>query len=245
MIKLIAIDPPSELTPELVKKLTEEFKIDSKKPVWRQDYIQAKLLEMSHRKCCYCECEINVAGSDLHIEHFYPKHLYKEDVVNWENLLPACKRCNTKKGKVDPKDHPIIHPIKNDPKDHLKVNQFYLYSKDELGEFTIDKLDLNDADRLAVDRYKLGFEIIKKLDMLFKEVNNLSIFNEKNTTKFCRELEGIMKYGTASKKYSAVISTTILTNDDYKKIEALFKNNSLWNKELEKLEKEMKYCALL
>ncbi len=245
MIKLIAIDPPSELTPELVKKLTEEFKIDSKKPVWRQDYIQAKLLEMSAGKCCYCECEINVAGSDLHIEHFYPKHLYKENVVNWENLLPACKRCNTKKGTLDTKKNPIIHPIKNDPKDHLKVNQFYLYSKDELGEFTIDKLDLNDADRLAVDRYKLGLEIIKKLDVLFKEINNISIFNEKNIAKICRELEGIMKYGTASKKYSAVISTTILTNDNYKKIKRLFIKHDLWTDEFIELEQGVEYCALL
>lgn len=44
-------------------------------------------------KCAYCEVQ---AARD--VEHFYPKSLFPERMYRWDNLLFACKNCNTDKG---------------------------------------------------------------------------------------------------------------------------------------------------
>lgn len=249
MIKLNSEPIPSELTPETANALTEKFKQDKNNRVWAQDYIKNALLKMSHGKCCYCECKINNAGSDLHIEHFHPKDIYKDEVVAWDNLLPACSRCNTRKGKLDTKKNPIIHPVKNNPKTHLRVEQYYFSHKDELGEFTIEKLKLNDEVKLAIDRFQLGFSITKNLNDLAKEIANY-LQNETNFTAkqeaiTSRKLTDIMQFGTANKKYSAVISSVILTNSDYQEIKQLFELNNLWDDEFSKLEQQVEFCALI
>jgi uncharacterized protein (TIGR02646 family) len=249
MIKLTPEPIPSELTPEVANELTDKFKQDKNNRVWTQDYIKNALLKMSHGKCCYCECKINNAGSDLHIEHFHPKDIYKDEVVAWENLLPACSRCNTRKGKLDTKKNPIIHPVKNNPKNHLKVEQYYFSHKDDLGEFTIEKLRLNDEIKLAIDRFQLGLSITKSLNDLTKEIDNYlankEILNAKQETIISRKLTEIMQFGTSDKKYSAVMSSVILTNSDYQKIKQLFENYALWNDEFNELEKQVKFCALI
>ena len=249
MIKLNPEPIPSELTPETANALTEKFKQDKNNRVWAQDYIRNSLLKMSHGKCCYCECKINNAGSDLHIEHYHPKDIYKDEVVVWDNLLPACSRCNTKKGKLDTKKNPIIHPVRNNPKTHLRVEQYYFSHKDELGEFTIEKLKLNDEVKLSIDRFQLGFSITKSLNDLAKEIanylQNATHFTAKQETIISRKLTDIIQFGTADKKYSAVISSVILTNSDYQEIKQLFELNNLWDDELKELEKQVEFCALI
>ena len=41
---------------------------------------------------------------------------YPDEVVDWDNLLPSCKRCNTTKGTHDVVTEPIINPFDIDPK---------------------------------------------------------------------------------------------------------------------------------
>lgn len=251
MIKLMLEPIPSELTPDVVLALTEKFKQDKNNRVWTQDYIRNALLKMSNNKCCYCECKINVNGTPLNVEHFHPKHLYPDEVVTWDNLLPSCSRCNTKKEKVDTKNkkYQIIHPVKNNPKQHLKVEQYYFSHKDDLGEFTIEKLQLNDEIKLAIDRFQLGLSVTKNLNDLTKEIANY-FENKIDLTAIqeaiiCRKLTEIMQFGTANKKYSAVIATVILTNSDYQKIKQFFESNNLWNDEFTELEQQVEFCALI
>lgn len=251
MIKLIAKPVPSQLTPELIQELTDKFKQNKNARVWAQDFIKDTLLQMSNNKCCYCECEINVAGSDFHVEHFHPKDIYKDEVVLWDNLLPSCGRCNRHKSTLDTRIKPIIHPIRNEPKNHLEFrsNFLLLVGKDDLGEFTIDRLELNDDERLSVDRYRLAFSVNKSLDKLLKDINeilsNKTYLTENKKTRFSRELRTIMELGTAERKYSAVISSVILINTHYQEIKQLFITQQLWNDDFIELEQQVNDCALL
>lgn len=252
MIKLILQPKPVELTEAIVAELTDKY-IKNKSSVWREEPIKEPirlaLLKMSFGKCCYCECEINSEGSDLTVEHFYPAHIHKIKVLSWENLLPACLRCNREKGTLDTEKRPIIHPINNNPKNHLELNQRFLLlcGKDELGNFTVDRLALN-AERVALSRYKITLAVTNQLKELHEDIfetlaqNNLTDKKEQN---FYRELRKAMLLGTKESKYSAVISTVILSNSHYQEIKQLFESNSLWNDEFKELEKQVEFCALI
>lgn len=72
-----------------------------KKVVWNKAYIKNALLEMSDNKCCYCECKIGKGEREMHVEHFKPKSIYPDLVVEWNNLLPSCPHCNKQKSSHD------------------------------------------------------------------------------------------------------------------------------------------------
>ena len=93
MIKLDRTPKPVELTTALQVALTDEFKLTGKS-VWNIDFIKKALLGFSNDKCCYCEANINEESKYLEVEHFHHKDTYKEEVLEWENLLPSCKKCN-------------------------------------------------------------------------------------------------------------------------------------------------------
>ncbi|MGR0329632.1 HNH endonuclease [Bacillus cereus] len=96
MIHLPRPNCPSKLTDEVKTKLTQDF-ITSGSSVWGKSYIKSALLEMSHNKCAYCECRLDEESKYMEVEHFLPKDDYPKLVVDWNNLLPSCKRCNGKK----------------------------------------------------------------------------------------------------------------------------------------------------
>ena len=101
MIKLNRGECPKELTDEVKEELTELYKKDKEKDVWNSPKIKKTLkealLEMSHGKCSYCECALGIESKDVTIDHFLPKKSHEGLVVEWENLFPACLRCNRKK----------------------------------------------------------------------------------------------------------------------------------------------------
>jgi uncharacterized protein (TIGR02646 family) len=252
MIKLTQQPKPVELTDAIVAELTDKY-IKNKSSVWREEHIKEPirltLLKMSFGKCCYRECEINSEGSDLTVEHFYPAHIHKTKVLSWSNLLPACLRCNREKGILDTEKQSIIHPVNDDPKNHLELNQrlLLLYGKDELGDFTVDRLALN-AERVALSRYKISLAVTTQLKELHEDISESFAQNsltDKKEQKFYRELNKIMRLGVKESKYSAVISTVILTSPDYQEIKHLFEKNNLWNEEFSKLEQQVEFCALI
>ncbi len=254
MIKLTAEPQPSELTEDLITKLTKKYKQNTNISVWRDDLIKESirnaLSKMSHNKCCFCESSFDERGRDLQVEHFFPNfHSKGDDVLTWHNLLPACIDCNRKKGKLDTQKFPLIHPVDDTPKNHIGLNKsFGFFDKDKLGEFTIEKLELND-ETLSVDRFILGKAILSQLNDLakefIKELNQNLTLDYKEEAKFARKLRNIMQFGTPSKKYSAVMSTLILSDENYKMMKAEFIKRQLWTPEFIELKKQIEYSALL
>ncbi len=104
------------------------------------------LFECNHYKCSYCETI--PTGSSLRVDHFFPKKLYPELTLEWDNLLPSCENCNTRKSFHDSKNEPIINPSKINPLpyydfDYIRMIPAVDVSDQSLIKRTIDICDLN------------------------------------------------------------------------------------------------------
>jgi len=240
MIRLHPVPRPAKLTDDKVKELTERYQREQKS-VWNEQFIKDALLQLSHGKCCYCECDVTRGGSYLEVEHFHPKSLYPEEVICWENLLPACKRCNVHKRDHDTKQEPIIHPIQDEPQSHLSLRNYRLYSKTPLGEKTIDVLDLNDRERLVEKRFEIGDRLLTDLEHLWLDLPDSAT---RKLSRKRQKLIDLMKEGTARYEYSATAATVILQDDNYQKIKLWFIQKNLWDDELNNLEKKLQFTQL-
>jgi uncharacterized protein (TIGR02646 family) len=245
MIKLQAIAQPVELTDDVITQLTKEYKA-TEKSVWKQSYITEALLKMSFGKCCFCETSINEESKYMEVEHFHPKSLYPDEVLLWNNLLPICKRCNVKKLNHDTKKEPIIHPVRDNPKEHLKLKDYRFYKKTELGKCTIAVTDLNDRQRLVNVRFKIGNRIGEELDRLIDSTQDyVNEPSPRRRNKIVATLKNLMLEGTKEYPYSATAATVILTDINYEDIKQLFIVNNLWDYDFLQLEQQVSYCALI
>lgn len=82
---------------------------------YRHQGIRDALIESSNGKCAFCEC-IPAEGGNVEVEHFKPKAIYPDFTFEWENLLPACRKCNGTKLAHDTHLYPIVNPYDYDPK---------------------------------------------------------------------------------------------------------------------------------
>ena len=245
MIKLQRPEKPKQLTDEKIEELTEEYK-KTENAVWNKDYIKKPLLKMAFGKCCFCETNINEESKYMEVEHFHPKSLYSDEVVDWNNLLPICKRCNGTKNNHDTKLEPIINPVIDNPKEHLQLNYYRLYGITPLGKKTISVVALNNKQRLVDVRFEIGDKLIEQLGRLLKNTQGyLSNQTVENRNDIVEYLSNIMIEGTKEREYSATAATVILKDPNYQEIKQLFINNQLWTTEFIELEKEMQYCALI
>lgn len=235
MIPLQQPPKPDYLTDEKVQELTNQYQLDAKNTVWNKPAIKEPLLKSSNKKCAYCECILQETDSNCQIEHFHPKSLYPLEVVVWENLLPACARCNARKGNHDTVNIPIINPYKDLPKEHLSTQGLRLYPKTEMGTITIKRLNLNDNDRLCIPRFRLCNEVHEKLGYI-KDTTDL--LDQRN------RLHSLLTACSKSGEFSAFCSHALHSNVDYTHIKNLLSENEYWDDELAKLDEESKSIAL-
>lgn len=241
MIKLEAVPPPSQLTPQLVEELTAKFKQD-KSPVWNKDFIKNRLLEMSNGKCAYSEIRLKEEGKYMEVEHFLPKSIHPDKVVEWDNLLPVSNFCNIKKGN---KVFPIVHPVRDIPKEHLYMIDAMIFGKTQKGKNAVIILGLNDSEHLLKPRLAIRDAIQEELK---KQKYLLSFYlkdsSENHSLLLSEFLINLLKQGTRKEAYSATVATTILNDTHFLEIKKVFQDNNLWISEMEVLEKELKFCAL-
>ncbi|HDS4100007.1 TPA: hypothetical protein ACKRC9_001769 [Proteus mirabilis] len=238
MIKLEQITCPDYLTSTKVKELTAEFiNSNKKKSVWKNKNIINSLLESSHDKCAYCECDVSEESKYMEVEHFKCKILYPNEVVLWSNLLPSCKRCNGIKGDHDVCLNPIINPYIDEPNKHLKVRFARFRPIDDLGKETIDVLQLNDHQRLARKRAKLVIALDDKLDELKRKVVKFyhNPTDDREKRDILTKIYGILNECQPLEEYSGIMSTTLIHNSDFIEIKTILENTTLWNNELSNL----------
>lgn len=245
MIKLNRTSKPVELTPALQQTLTDEFKATGKS-VWNLDFLKKALLGFSHDKCCYCEANINEESKYLEVEHFHHKDTYKDEVVDWDNLLPSCKKCNGTKNDHDTKTEPIINPTVNNPKNHLRYWRYRIKGVDDLGRMTVSVLKLNDQDLLVKKRFEIGNAIQVKLEELNDLTDDYINGIQTSTRRKNRIINGtkdLLKEGLPTAIYSATSATIILTDTEYNSLKIKLNGLGFWDKELTELEDElMKTC---
>lgn len=245
MIKLNRTPKPVELTADLQKALTEEFK-STGKSVWNKEFIKKGLLEYSNNKCCYCEANINEESKYLEVEHYHHKDEYKDEVLDWENLLPSCKKCNGTKNSHDTKKEPIINPTIVEPKSHLKYWRYRIKGIDEIGKLTVSVLKLNDQDRLVKKRFEIGNAIQDKLEQLNEITEDYIDGKQTSTRRKNRIINGIkdlMKEGLPTSIYSATTASIIITDNEYKNLKFKLKSLNFWDKEHNHLETELNKTA--
>jgi len=246
MIKLDRTPKPVELTTTLQVALTDEFKLTGKS-VWNIDFIKKGLLAFSNDKCCYCEANINEESKYLEVEHFYHKDTYKDEVLEWDNLLPSCKKCNGTKNDYDTKLEPIIDPSKVDPKDHLKYWRYRIKGSDDIGKLTVSVLNLNEQDRLVKKRFEIGNAIQDKLEQLNELTDDYINGIQTSTRRKNRIVNGtkdLMREGLPNSIYSATSATVILTDTEYDALKTKLSSLSFWDAELSQLEIDLNKTAL-
>lgn len=243
MIRLPKLPPPIELTPKIKDKLTKQFDLDRNKDVWNQPYIKAALEQMSNTKCAYCECDLKKESNYMQVEHFKPKSLFPTLVVEWDNLLPACQRCNGAKRDFYDEVDGLIHPVFDEPREFISFlsDSATLSYKNTKGKNSILKIKLNDP-RVWCEREKVIKQLEKSLDNLSKwleqknieEVENIVI---NNTTCILEECQN-------NKDYTATAASFIATSETFLFIKNELEKRMWWGEEFELLWKGLRKYAL-
>lgn len=245
MIKLERGERPEELTEEVCEELKKLYAEDNDKDVWNSPKIKKPLkkamLEMSHGKCSYCECRLEIESKDATIDHFLPKSKNPDEVVDWKNLFPACLRCNRKKNN---REEIIINPCENVPREYLgirKANRFRFKAIDSegIGKNTIDVINLNDIQRVMIPRMKEWESLEERLIEIEDDLKEVGF--KKN---YKNRLQKIMEDCLPDMSYSATKATNLLNDDTYNVIKKIFMEAGQWTDELKKLEADIKHIAL-
>lgn len=241
MIKLERTAKPAKLTDQLVTALVSEFKLNGSN-VWNQAFIKEALLDLSKEKCCYCECNIKEESKYMEVEHFLPKKYYPDKVVDWDNLLPSCKRCNSNKGEHDPNNDYIINPCNDDPKLHIAMKHYRLKAKDQIGQSTIEVLYLNDTERLVQPRFLIGNEAqesIEKLADKLRDYHQGVNTSTKRKNMIVNGLKNLLRQGLPQKDYAATVATIIINDENFSYCKDILLELSFWDDELTELETKL------
>lgn len=238
MRKIELTPKPDELTEEVRTELTEEFRKYPDKAVWNKNYIKEALLNMTGHKCAYSEVLLQENSCYMEVEHFYPKSLYPEKVLEWGNLLPVCKVCNGKKGNIDPNEVPLINPLTEEPLQHLTFQNYLCKSLDAIGENSILYFDLNNL-QFSKPRFTQIERNERELSMLADEVEEG--LTETAQKRFISRLKTVMQSGQASEPYSVCTSLAICSDKNYWKIKKHLEKAELWDCRLQELDNGLKH----
>lgn len=242
MRKIELCKAPVELTPRTVQRLTDEFKT-SGKAVWRKEYIKNALLEMTFGKCIYSEVRLGENSTCEEVEHFYPKSIYPDKVLEWGNLMPTCKICNAKKGDVDPNKVELINPYIDNPSDYIAFSGFICVAinRNIKGENSILYYNINNSHftRPRQHQIELNNEILSRLSEEMSE--GLNVGNP--TKRFIARIKSVLQSAQPTEPYSVCTGTALLKSGVYKTIREELTRKGLWSSELKLLEDNID-CSL-
>lgn len=240
MIKLERTYTPIILTPVFVKQKTDEFKSTGNN-VWNIPELKEALVDIGHGKCAYCQCDIKEESKYMEVEHFQDKDKYPDLVLNWDNLLPSCKRCNGSKSTHDVILSPVINPFKDTPQNHLDLRLYRFKPKDAKGENTIDVVNLNHPERAVLKRFEVGEHLQQVIELVKERLANYNanpIIQRKN--KLLTLFEELLKECQPDSIYSATCATILQSDNDYKDICDELKKLNFWTIEFEEMNSKSK-----
>ncbi|WP_139831334.1 MULTISPECIES: HNH endonuclease [unclassified Pseudomonas] len=232
MIKLERNFHPLCLSPNETARLTDIFK-EKNISVWNFYELKSALLETSFGKCAYCECDLTKESKYMEVEHFRGKDTYPDDVMNWSNLLPACKRCNGTKGDHNVEEVPIINPYETNPREHFNFRLYRFRAKTNIGLETIGAFDLNNSDRAVMVRFEIGERLH---EALIKARERLDAYKLNLSTRTKNLLIGTVKSILAecqcSSEYAATTATILHSDAEYSHIKNEIMKLGFWDQEL-------------
>ena len=184
---------------------------------------------------------MGIESKDVTIDHFLPKKSHEGLVVEWENLFPACLRCNRKKN--DNEDR-LVNPCMDKPADYIglaKKNPFRLVGIDDekIGKNTITAIGLNDIVRVMGIRMEQWENIYQHMEEIYEDLQEVG-YQKKYKTRF----ERLMGKCTAGNDYAAVKATNMLNDDVYKSIKQILVSEGVWTSNLQEMENEIQDISL-
>jgi hypothetical protein len=226
------------LNPIECQRLTSLFKATGG-AVWGDDRIKTLLLDLSFGKCAYCECNLTTEGKYLEVEHFACKGDYPDEVIDWNNLLPSCKRCNTTKGTHDVKKEPIVNPFEDLPSAHFSFAAYRFRPTTKKGEMTSAVVGLNHHSRAVTMRFEIGEQIQASVD---NSADRLSAYLDSPTNLRCRKLkesvEGLLRESLPAVPYAATAATVLHKHSPYSSLKSQMEAHGLWDAHLQALHEE-------
>jgi len=245
MIKLERVPKPDYLTDVKVLELSAIFTTNPDKSVWNHSTIKSQLLRSANNKCAFCECLVSEESKYMEVEHFRYKKKYKNLVVEWDNLLPSCKRCNVAKSDHDVELDPLINPYDDDPRDHLGFRLYEFRGLTTMGIDTIDCLDLNNADRLVYPRFQIGLQVSDSIKTAQERLEKWMISPSTQTrNRLISLVETILNECQPTAIYSATTATIVLTEKGFNNIVSVMKQNDIWPDHMESLLENAKQLTL-
>lgn len=88
-------------------------------------------------------------------------------------------------------------------------------------------------------------EKIGDLDELLKEYIDGTASSRRRKNRVVNGIKELLEQTKPEKEYSATVATVIMGDGTYRSMKNLMKQNSLWNEELEKLDKGVYEISLL
>lgn len=176
---------------------------------YRHEKIKEALFTSSLQKCAFCEIKPGESGN-IEVEHFAPKSLYPERAFDWENFLPACRKCNGSKDDHDTLNEPIINPYDLDPAEAFYYKDIKIAAKDNQhkkpAELTIKICGLN-SSRLLRPRADILISLHGFSDALEAAIQDYTGANtprkkKERKRKIMEALDTIENLATPSEKLS-------------------------------------------
>jgi uncharacterized protein (TIGR02646 family) len=189
--------------------------------------VKRQLIEDQNSKCYLCERHLT---TDFEIEHFKSKDNYPELIKDWNNLLLACRYCNSKKSNnFDNLLNPLTVNIEEDIKQEVDfINQKAIFtlvqSETELSKKLIELLQrlFNGSTRIRKIKEEQFFEyFISVINRFQKTVNNYLLDATEQTENEVRAELGIDKEFLGF-KYWIIKNNPILNS--------IFSKDIVWNK---------------
>lgn len=238
---------PLVLTTTFVTNGIARFKLDGSS-VWNVDEIKTALSVLSGNKCAYCELPLGEGAAYLEVEHFLAKTHHPDRVLEWGNLLPACRRCNGKKSDWDVAitGQMMVDPVRMNPQMHIQMDEAYRPIGLTLeGQNTIVEIALDDIHRLGVMRYKLGETFKRKLE----ELHDLYTITLSGTTRqrraAIRKIKGALEKCSPDQPFSAVSATVLMRSTNYAALKAAMLGAGDWDAELQAYDLSASGAALV
>ncbi len=164
------------------------------KGIYHYNTIETKteFAAMNHKRCSFCTKRISDFHMVMTIEHIETKRDCPQKIYEWENLLCACRACNTKRSTnkyvpnkyLDPTKLPEIETYFSfDIDGSIAPNQALSEKAQEQARYMIQLYKL-DRDELNVERREFFhhllddeyFEILKKRSKDSMDIHFLSVF---------------------------------------------------------------------
>ncbi|APG15554.1 hypothetical protein BKD09_45465 [Bradyrhizobium japonicum] len=247
MIRVQRGPSPRELTATKIQELTAEYLADTSKAVWNKPYIRKSLLAMSRNKCVYCETRIDEESKYMEVDHYYCKDQHPTKVVEWINLLPACKRCNVNKGSYDiATEGELVDPTQDDPQQHLILVNYRLRGRDDKGRRVVEHTYLNETNRTVKARFEIGASVSEAIERLSTLVEEClpTPSDRRKLSQLERGMLALLEEARPTSEYSATVATILAGIPEYRIVKDGLKTLGRWSPDMASLESQMLQCNL-